>query len=73
MGGNTMTERNPSPLQTVKAVLWAFLGIRRRNAHENDLAKLKPVHVIIAGIVLAALFVLGLITFVKWIVASQGA
>jgi hypothetical protein len=73
MDGDAMPERDPSFLQTMKAVLWAFLGIRRRNAHENDLAHLKPAHVIVMGIVLAAAFVLGLVTFVKWIVASQGA
>jgi hypothetical protein len=73
MDGDIMAEREPTLLQTMKAVLWAFLGIRRRNAHENDLARLKPLHVIVMGIVLAAAFVLGIVTFVRWIVASQGA
>jgi hypothetical protein len=46
-------------------VLWSFFGVRGRNAHESDLARLNPIYVILMGLVLAAAFVLGLIMLVK--------
>lgn len=64
--------RSATLVQTVKAVLWSFFGIRRRAAHEHDVAKLNLVHVIITGVVLAILGVIGLVSFARWIVASQG-
>ncbi|MGH8620310.1 MAG: DUF2970 domain-containing protein [Burkholderiales bacterium] len=65
--------RSATLLQTVKAVLWSFFGIRRNAAHAHDVAQLKLVHVIITGIVLAVSMVVGLVLFARWIVASQGA
>ena len=56
-----------SLLGTVKAVLWSFLGIRRRSGYEQDLGQLKPVHVIAVALVLVALFVAGLIMLVHWV------
>lgn len=52
-------------LETARAVLWSFFGVRGRNAHESDLARLNPIYVILMGLVLAAAFVLGLIMLVK--------
>jgi hypothetical protein len=56
-------------LETVKAVLWSFFGVRGRAGHERDMERLNPVYVILTGIVLAVLFVLGLIGLVRWVVA----
>ncbi|OFZ71719.1 MAG: hypothetical protein A2W04_01840 [Betaproteobacteria bacterium RBG_16_64_9] len=64
--------RNATPLQVVKAVLWSFLGIRRRAEHEADAVRLKPAQVIVAGILLAALFVMALIMVVKLVIGSAG-
>ena len=64
------TPKSASPLQLAKAVLGSFLGIRRRAAHESDVAQLKPAQVIIAGLIGAAIFVLSLILLVKFIVSS---
>ena len=50
-------------MDTVKTVLWGFLGIRRKSAHES--AKLNPLHVIFAAIVAVILFILTLVTIVK--------
>ena len=55
---------------TVKAVLWSFFGVRKKSAYDEDTQKLNPVHVIIAGIIAAALFVLGLLMVVKMVVAK---
>jgi len=64
--------RNASLLETAKAVFWSFLGIRKRAAHESDLARLKPAHVIIAGILGAVIFVTGLILIAKFVVSRAG-
>ena len=57
-----------SPLQVAKAVFWSFLGVRKRAEHEKDLAQIKPVQVVIAGLVGAAIFVLSLVLLVKFII-----
>jgi hypothetical protein len=62
--------RKGSFLQTARAVAWSFLGIRRSAGHEQDLKKLNPIHVIVAGVIGAALFVLLLVTVVHWVVGS---
>jgi hypothetical protein len=62
--------REGSFLQTVQAVAWSFFGVRRRADWEQDVSRLNPVHVIIAGILGAALFVLALVLLVRWVIAS---
>ena len=63
------TPKSASPLQVAKAVFWSFLGIRRRAEHESDVTQLKPAQVIVAGLIGAAIFVLGLVLLVKFIVS----
>jgi len=60
--------RDATMLQTVKAVLWSFFGVRRRAAYEQDALRLKPVHVIFAGLIAAAVFVFVLIAVVRTVV-----
>ena len=62
--------RKGSLLQTIQTVAWSFFGVRRSVDHAHDLAKLNPVHLIIAGIVGAGLFVAALVILVKWVVGS---
>ena len=62
-------QRKASRLEVVKAVFWSFLGIRKRAAHESDLVRLKPAQVVIAGIVGALIFVLGLVMLARFIVS----
>ena len=59
--------RKATPLQVVKAVLSAFVGIRKRAGHEHDAVTLSPVHVIIAGIIAAVIFVLSLVLLVRFV------
>jgi hypothetical protein len=59
--------RKAGPLDVAKAVFWSFLGIRKRAAHEKDFVTLKPVQVIVAGIIGAVIFVLCLVMFVRFI------
>lgn len=60
--------RKPSLWLTVTAVLWGFLGVRRKGDFQQDLVTLKPIHLMVTGVVLAFLFVLGLMALVHWIV-----
>ena len=64
------TRRKGSLRGTVLAVLWSFLGIRRRADYAKDVAQLNPIHVVVAGVVGAALFVLVLVLLVRWIISS---
>lgn len=50
-----------------KAVFWSFLGVRKRAAYESDTQKLKPQHVIAAGLAAALVFVLLLFGVVQFI------
>ncbi len=50
--------KRASFLDTVKTVVFGFIGVRRKTDHES--ARIRPAHVIIAGILLAAAFVLTL-------------
>jgi hypothetical protein len=63
-------QRPASPLQTFKAVAWSFFGIRRGAGHAEDMQKLNPVHLVIAGLVSGALFVLLLVLLVRWVIGS---
>ena len=62
--------RKGSLMRTAQAVAWSFFGVRRSADHERDLSQLNPVHLIIAGIVGAALFVLALVLLVNWVIGS---
>ena len=62
--------RRGSLLQTLRAVAWSFLGIRRSDGYAQDVSKLNPVHVIIAGVVGGLLFVLALVLLVRWVVGN---
>lgn len=55
---------------TVKAVFWSFFGVRKRSDYEKDAQQLNPVHVIIAGLIGAVIFVVTLILIVKSVVAQ---
>lgn len=59
--------RQASLLQVVSAVSWSFFGIRKRAAMSRDVVSIKPQHVIVVGVVLAAILVLGLILLVRYI------
>jgi hypothetical protein len=62
--------RQGSFSQTFKAVAWSFFGVRKSSDHEDDIAKLNPVHVIVIGVLSAAALVLGLLGLVRWVVRS---
>ena len=70
MNPTPATKRKGSFAQTVRAVAWSFFGVRRSADHAQDIEKLNPVHVVIAGVAGAALFVAVIVLLVRWVVAS---
>ena len=65
-----VTSRKGSLRGTVLAVVWSFLGIRRRADYAKDLEQLNPVHVVIAGLIGVAIFIGVLIALVSWVLSS---
>ena len=63
-------QRRGSFGQTMRAVAWSFFGVRRSADHANDVDKLNPLHVVIAGVIGGALFVALLVLLVRWVVGS---
>ncbi len=62
------TRRKASLRQTAGAVFWSFFGVRKRADHEADVTRLNPVHVIVMGILGAAIFVATLLIIVHFVV-----
>ena len=56
--------------QSMRAVAWSFFGIRRSAGSQQDASQLNPVHVVIAGLAGAAIFVVALVLLVRWVVGS---
>ena len=62
--------RRGSFRRTAMAVAWSFFGVRKSSDYEKDLDQLNPVHLIVAGVIGAALFIGGLLALVNWVLAS---
>ena len=62
--------RKGSFLQTLRAVAWSFFGVRRAKGLEEDVTKLNPLHVAIAGVAGGAVFVVALVLLVRWVIRS---
>ncbi|WP_295627759.1 DUF2970 domain-containing protein [uncultured Nitrosomonas sp.] len=58
-----------SAWQVAKAVMFAFMGIRKKSDLEHDAATLKPAQVIIGGIIGAIIFVLSIMLVVRLVVS----
>lgn len=63
-------QRKGSFLQTMKAVAWSFFGVRKSADYEKDVSQLNPVHVVIAGVIGAVLFIVVLLVLVNWVLSS---
>jgi amino acid transporter len=64
-GEFTPSQRPASFGRTALAVFWSFFGVRKRRDYESDAATLNPVHLIVAGVIGAALFVTLLLVLVN--------
>jgi len=56
-------------LQSMIAVLWAFLGVRKKSGLQEDVASLSFVHIIIAGVIGALIFMGTLLLIVHAVVS----
>jgi amino acid transporter len=63
------TARKANFGQTFRAVAWSFLGIRRSADHAEDVKKLNPIHVVIAAVAGAAIFVVFLVVLVRFAIS----
>ena len=59
-----------SAMRSLKTVLWAMLGIRKRSEYEEDLGRVSPFHVVAVGLFVLAVFVGGLVAVVHWVVRN---
>ena len=69
-GLGSAVRRRGSLLRTFRAVAWSFFGVRKSSDLDRDVSELNPVHVIIAGVVLAILFIVALVALVNWVIRS---
>jgi hypothetical protein len=63
-------KKQSSFLQSMKAVMWGFLGVRKKSGLQDDVASLSFVHIILAGILGAVIFMSALLFIVKMVVSS---
>ena len=59
-----------SVARTIQAVLWSFLGVRKNAEYQKDTEQLNPFVLIAVGLVVALMFVLGLMALVNWVVVQ---
>jgi hypothetical protein len=63
-------KKQNSFLQSMKAVMWGFLGVRKKSGLQDDAVSLSFVHIILAGILGAVIFMSALLLIVKMVVSS---
>ena len=65
-------EAEAAEAETMGAVAWSFLGIRRSKDHERDMKRLNPLHVVLAALLGVALFILFLAALVHFATSALG-
>ncbi|MCM0034981.1 MAG: DUF2970 domain-containing protein [Burkholderiaceae bacterium] len=65
-----LSQRKLNFFQTLKAIAWAMLGVRKRKGQEDDVAKLNPVHLAVAGLLFGVIFVVSLVLIVQLVLAN---
>jgi len=64
------SNKKKKPIRVVLSVLAAFIGVQKKQALEEDFSQQSPVPFIIAGLVLAALFIASLATVVSVVLSN---
>jgi hypothetical protein len=67
MAGVEPGPRKASFWRTAKAVAWSFFGVRQKQAWQEDMESLNPVHIIVVALVAVVLFVAALVALVHWV------
>ncbi len=65
--------REATWLEVIPVVLSSFFGIRKGKSMQRDVVSIRPQQVIVVGIVAAALFVVCLVLFVRFVIRAAGA
>ena len=71
-GTDPPARKNATLLQIAGAVFSSFFGIRKSASMSRDMGTIKPLHVIIVAVALAAVLVVVLITLVRFVIAQAG-
>jgi hypothetical protein len=69
-GMKAAVRRKGSFLRTMQAVAWSFFGVRKSKDLERDVSELNPLHIVVAGVLAAALFVVAIVVLVNWVISS---
>ncbi len=64
--------RRPGLLDVLFSVLAAFLGVQSEKNRQRDFQYGRPVHYIVIGLLLTAVFVLVIWAVVQWVLHSAG-
>ena len=66
-------EPKPATLpQVASAVFWSFFGVRRGRHMQRDAVTVKPMQVVVIGVLLAAVLVFALLALVRIILSNAG-
>lgn len=65
----TEARRQAGFLATMRAVLWSFFGVRKRQAYIDDAGSLNPIAVVVAGVLAGAVFVIVIVIAVQVVLA----
>jgi len=68
-----LAKRELNFFQTLKAVGWGLFGVRKGKGYHEDIGKLNPVHLILAGLIAAVIFVILLVLVARWMVSAAVA
>lgn len=64
-----LARRKLNFFQTLKAVSWGFFGVRKGKGYNEDISKLNPVHLILAGVLAAIFFVVVLVLVARGLIS----
>ncbi len=56
--------------RSMRTVAWGLLGVRKNSEYRDDLAQVRPLHLVVAALVAALLFIGVLLLAVQWAVAA---
>ncbi|MBP0049245.1 DUF2970 domain-containing protein [Marinobacterium sp. AK62] len=59
--------------QTLLSVLSSFFGVQSERNRERDFREGRPLHYVLTGLLMAAVFVLAVILLVRWALSLAGA
>jgi hypothetical protein len=65
----TVQKPSPSLLRAFIMVAWSFFGIRKSAEHRQDLLTVKPLQIVIVGVICGLLFVSFLAVVVNFVVS----